>query len=194
MNVDLPSGIEQRLFHLLNADGGWFLDRLAVLLSASGFGVAFFIALAVLIAVVARDRGWMRLEVSLAAAVALSDWVGSQVLRPLFARARPCYLLPPETFRWLAPAADVGSIPSLHSANFFAMATVASAADPRLGAAAFTIAAGVALSRVHVGVHWPMDVLAGAAWGVACGLLVRALAGWFARRRMRHRDDRMSPP
>lgn len=192
--MDLPSDIEQRLFHLLNVDGGWLLDGLAVFLSASGFGIAFFVALALLFAVVARHRGRVRLTVSLGAAVALSDAVGSQVLRPLFARARPCYVLPAGTFRWLAPAANVGSLPSLHAANFFAMATVAAAADPRLGVAAFVVAAGVALSRVYVGVHWPIDVLAGAVWGIACGLAVRALAAWFVLRRAAPREDHTSLP
>lgn len=191
MSVDVPSAVELRLFLLLNSDGGWLVDRLAVFLSASGFGVAFFVAVALLTAVVAQRRARVRLTLSLGAAVALTDAVGSQVLRPLFDRARPCYSLPPGTFRWLAPAADVGSLPSLHAANFFAMATMASAADPRLGVATFVVAAGVALSRVYVGVHWPLDVLAGAAWGVGCGLAVRAVAAWLARRCGRAGEEQM---
>jgi undecaprenyl-diphosphatase len=86
---------------------------------------------------------------------------------------RPCYALPPGTFRWLVPASDVGSLPSLHAANFFALATVAAAVDRRLGLAAVAVAAAVAWARVHGGVHWPSDVVAGAAWGALCGALAR---------------------
>jgi undecaprenyl-diphosphatase len=193
VSVDWASGLEQRLFQVLNADGGWLLDGLAVLLSAPAFGVASWIALALLVTVLARHRSWVRLTVSLGAAVALSDGLGSQVIRPLVARVRPCHALPPGTFRWLAPAANVGSLPSLHAANFFAMATVAAAADRRLGLAAFVVAAGVALSRVYVGVHWPTDVLAGAAWGVACGLAARALVAWFPRRPSRTATELPDP-
>jgi undecaprenyl-diphosphatase len=124
----------------------------------------------------------LRLVAALGAAIAMSDGLGSQLLRPLLARRRPCYALPPGTFRWLAPAADVGSLPSLHAANFFAMATVAAAAGPRLGVAALAVAVLVALSRVYVGVHWPTDVLAGwsvgAAWAALCWLIAR----WIQRK------------
>jgi undecaprenyl-diphosphatase len=188
MTISCHAALDEWAFRALNADGGWLLDGLAVLLSSRAFGIAFGIALALIVALASRRHGRVRLIAALAAAVALSDGVGSQVLRPLFARIRPCYALPPGTFRWLAPAANAGSLPSLHAANFLAMATVAAGADPRLGAAAFVVAAGVALSRVYVGVHWPTDVLAGAAWGVVCGIAVRALAARIPPRVARPRE------
>ncbi|ACL63916.1 phosphoesterase PA-phosphatase related [Anaeromyxobacter dehalogenans 2CP-1] len=184
---DLHTAGEAWLFRALNADGGPILDGLMVVLSSKPFGAAWAILLAVLIARAVRGPARLRLVAALGAAIAMSDGLGSQLLRPLLARRRPCYALPPGTFRWLAPAADVGSLPSLHAANFFAMATVAAAAGPRLGLAALGVAVLVALSRVYVGVHWPTDVLAGAAWGVVCGMVARLLATrlWAARQRRR---------
>src|SRR6266545_4587842 len=118
--------------------------------------------------------------------LALSDFAGAQVLRPLIGRMRPCFALPPASVRWLAAASDVGSLPSLHASNFFAMAVVARARSRAAGAVAFVIAAAVALSRVVVGVHWPTDVLAGAAWGALCGVaglaVARRLVGLHGRR------------
>lgn len=175
MTVDHHTALEEAIFRALNFDGGRLLDAIAVTLSARWFGVVMAAAVVAAIAV-AKGRRRLALLVALAAALVLSDLVGARVLRPLFGRMRPCFALPGGTVRWLAPAANAGSIPSLHAANFFAMAVVAWARNRRLGVAALVIAAAVALSRVYVGVHWPTDVLAGAAWGTLCAFAGLALA------------------
>jgi len=171
---------EERLFHAVNVDGGRLVDRLALSLSSPWFGAAVGLSLAAALWAWRRERRAQSV-LALAVALALSDGLGSQVLRPLLARARPAYALPPGTVRWIAEAADVGSIPSLHASNFFAMAAVASAAWPKLWPLFFGVASAVAWSRVYVGVHWPLDVLCGALWGGICAALAlasaRALAG-----------------
>ena len=67
------------------------------------------------------------------------------------------------------------SFPSGHATTSFACATVLAGAAPRFRVPLYVLAAAIAWSRVYNGVHWPLDVLAGAALGVAIGLFVRAL-------------------
>jgi undecaprenyl-diphosphatase len=68
------------------------------------------------------------------------------------------------------------SFPSGHSASAFAFA--AAVGDVLVPAAApiHALAAGVAYSRVHTGVHYPGDVVAGSLVGLVVGSLVGRLA------------------
>jgi undecaprenyl-diphosphatase len=65
------------------------------------------------------------------------------------------------------------SFPSGHSASAFAFATGVCSELPMLAPALFPLAGAVAYSRVHTGVHYPSDVLGGAAIGIGAGVLAR---------------------
>jgi len=78
------------------------------------------------------------------------------------------------------------SFPSGHSASAFAFATGVALEEPRLLGPILPLAAGVAYSRVHLRVHYPFDVLAGAAIGTAMGFasepLMRTVRQWWDSR------------
>ncbi len=67
------------------------------------------------------------------------------------------------------------SFPSGHSASAAAFAAGVALESPSWGAAVAPVAFSVAASRVYTGVHFPSDVLAGAALGAGAAFAVRAL-------------------
>lgn len=71
------------------------------------------------------------------------------------------------------------SFPSGHSASAFAFATAVGLELPVLALPLGALAAAVAYSRVHTGVHYPGDTIVGALAGAATGHLVV----WAARLR-----------
>jgi undecaprenyl-diphosphatase len=131
--------------------------------------------LALVLSLVWRRWGVLAMTVL---AVALADW-SSTGLKALFDRARPpLRYAEPKT---LVPVPHDGSFPSGHAATSFAGATILSFAFPRLAPLLYLLATAVAFSRVYVGVHYPLDVIGGAALGTLVALGVRYLI-----RRMRH--------
>jgi membrane-associated phospholipid phosphatase len=74
------------------------------------------------------------------------------------------------------------SFPSGHSASAFAFATAISRDNPWLAIAIQFLASAVAYSRVHTGVHYPGDTIAGALIGASTG---QAVSTVFDRARAR---------
>lgn len=65
------------------------------------------------------------------------------------------------------------SFPSRHVASAVAMAVIVKPADSLLGHVLALLAAGLALGRVRAGLHYPSDVVAGAALGCVVGRALR---------------------
>lgn len=67
------------------------------------------------------------------------------------------------------------SFPSGHAASAAAFATGVALESRGFGAAVLPVATAVVLSRVYTGVHFPSDVVVGAAFGVSAAYAVRGL-------------------
>jgi undecaprenyl-diphosphatase len=89
-------------------------------------------------------------------------------------RARPV-LDPVPLVRRLKRQPFTTSFPSGHAASAAAFAAGVALESPAWGAVVAPVAFSVAASRVYTGVHFPSDVLAGAALGVGAAYAVRGL-------------------
>jgi undecaprenyl-diphosphatase len=143
------------------------LDEVMVAASAVGSaGFVWLVVAAVGALFPARRAAVWRLML----AVLLSTLVVDSVVKPLVARPRPSDVLPGLTLLDARPTTP--SFPSGHAARAFAGALAASAVFPALSWPLWALAWLIAVSRVYLGVHWPTDVVAGAAIGWLCGWVV----------------------
>ena len=116
--------------------------------------------------------------------IVLSDQITSSLIKPLVDRTRPCEAYQAlGTVRALIGVKTSPSFPSSHAANAFAAAMFFALFYPKRQWIYFVIAALVAFSRIYVGVHYPLDVIAGGVIGVLCALFVYACYYWLIRPR-----------
>lgn len=111
-------------------------------------------------------------------ATGIASGLANGVAKPLFPRRRPPGEAVPLVRRLISPPIS-SSFPSGHSASAAAFAAGVALEDPVAAAVIAPVALAVGYSRVHIGVHWPTDVAAGAALGAAVALATRR---WWAVR------------
>ena len=143
-----------------------WLDQPVFFLSAAGLfgGVWLFIALVLAIFRRFLWRDFGRLVLVLIITTVVTDYV----LKPAIHRARP--------FRWtpdiqvIGRHSDTASFPSGHTATAVAGAFVFTRVLPVGRVVWWLLAAAIAYSRVYLGVHYPLDVVAGGIVGLACAI------------------------
>lgn len=158
-------------------------DPLLFYVNVSEALFAVTLVLVFLFANAARWRPWRRTAVAagLSAGVALA--IG-KVISELVDRPRPFVDDPGGVHLFSGHAADPG-FPSDHATGAFAVAMAIWLRDRRWGTVALLAAALLSVGRVAIGVHFPSDVLAGAALGCGAALLLYA-------RPVRARVDRLA--
>jgi membrane-associated phospholipid phosphatase len=144
-------------------------DRSKLWIACSALSVAF-----------GGERGRRAAAAGLAS-IAVTSAVVNLVLKPLGNRRRPdrANYAVPDTRQVDMPRST--SWPSGHAASAFAFTTAIGSVWPGAGIPLSVIASLVAYSRVHTGVHYPSDVIAGALSGMALAQLT--VAGLERRRR-----------
>lgn len=127
--------------------------------------------------------------------VAITDPLANQVIKPLVHRDRPC---PPgwmvEGGRFLCGSKHSSSFPSSHAMNIFAVATLLTFFYPRWKLVYLAFACFIGYSRIYVGVHYPVDVIGGAVFGVVVAIAVVAGYRFFARQIKARRSGKVSAP
>jgi membrane-associated phospholipid phosphatase len=123
-----------------------------------------------------RQRRFLPLAGLAGTVAVLLGSILSGAIKEVVGRLRPPFADPAVVALTSAP--DTPSFPSGHATSAFAAAAAVGVFYPRLRVPLYGLAALVGLSRIYLGVHYGLDVLAGAMLGVAIGLAV----AWTVRR------------
>jgi undecaprenyl-diphosphatase len=160
--------VEDPLLFYVNASEALFVVTLAlVFLAARG----------------SRFAAWRRASLAAVLSAGLGLVVG-KMISELVDRARPFVADPHGVHLFSSHAADAG-FPSDHATAAFAIAVAILLRKRGWGIAALVAAAVLSVGRVALGVHYPSDVLAGAALGSAAALALwtpplRRRVDWLA--------------
>ncbi len=160
---------ERLLLHFRRYHGPW-RTRLARLLTGAGGARSWTLIGLALVATARRPAVHLGLRLS---AGALLGALTAQVLKRTLNRARPTSAI--AGFEALVENPDAFSFPSGHTAAAFGVAIAAAGEPCAAGPLSLLLATGIALSRVYLGAHYPLDVLVGIPLGVGAGAVSRLL-------------------
>jgi len=163
------------------------IDQLLVGLSRAGEHSKLWLGLAAAGAALGGRRGRRAAGYGTLALAFTSATVNGPI-KLLIGRRRPT------PRRWLRRQPRTSSFPSGHAASGFAFAVAVTRELPQAGPLLLPLAGTMAYSRVYLGVHYPSDVVAGAAFGTAVGMATRPAVRRVAAARDRRRASSASPP
>jgi len=176
--IELLRHIDYKLFHFINTDlANPVFDIICPVLRNKHTWIPLYL----LIAYFFQKRfGYAILTLGILAAITvlLTDQISSSLIKPLVHRLRPCNN-PAIQARLVIEYCGAGySFVSSHAANHFGIAAFLSvfvSHQKGYGTLLFSWAFLVSASQIYVGVHFPIDVIAGALLGIGIGFTVALL-------------------
>lgn len=157
------------------------LNPIMKVITTLGNAGIFWIILTILLLIPRKTR---KIGCMSACALIFSLLINNIFLKNLVARVRPYNAI--EGLLPLIRKPTEFSFPSGHAGSSFASAGVLYRKLPKkFGVPLLVLAILISFSRLYVGVHYPSDVLAGAATGIICSCLGEWLVNLAGKRRMR---------
>ena len=174
--------IDFGVFHWLNFFAGinHWMDELIIFKSEYlGWSIIAILIFIFLFEIKDKDKfkiNWRIGCLALASGI-LSRFIFGEAIRFFWNRPRPFDVL--QNIHQLVLHESGGAFPSGHASFFFAVAMSTFLYRKKLGLLFFIIAIVMSIGRVEAGLHWPSDILAGAAIGILSAWIIHTLSKKF---------------
>ena len=177
--MDQLLGFDERLYSAIVAARNPLIATIALVVTyLNFFGLQWWLLGTVMFRTRGGRRGlWVSLTIFIGMILA---WATAETLKRFVQRPRPFLALPDALPPIIAEPGSF-SFPSGDTALAFGAAVAFGQCVPRFRPFALLLALAVALSRVFVGVHYPLDALGGAVVGIAWGLAAPPIVAWILR-------------
>ncbi len=178
--ISFLQSLDRAFFYLLNTQGqnsffDWFMPFMSDLKNFT-----YVLAVLGLWVLWKEKKAGVIFLVFIGLTLLLTDQFSSHWLKAWVGRVRPCHVL--QGVHMLTDCNTSYSFPSSHAVNIFAAAYFLARPFPRYAPFFYGIAAIVGYARVYLGIHYPFDVIGGAAIGLGIAWPMRRLQNRVARR------------
>ena len=197
--IDRLIEIDQSWLLAINGAHNAVMDQVMWYISQAWVWIPLY---AVLIGLLMWKFGWKRAlvyTVALVAAVGLSDWVSSGLIKHWVCRPRPTHEPSLEGLVHIVNGYVGGKygFVSSHAANTMSLAVLFGLIWNKISRQGWWLMVYMAVncySRMYLGVHYPGDILGGLVVGTIIALVVYGLLNQVERVRKEHADDAACRP
>ncbi|MCX6153573.1 MAG: phosphatase PAP2 family protein [Candidatus Kapabacteria bacterium] len=168
--IGLIVSFDKSAFYFINVTlANSITDFIMPIITNEHYWMPVYVLLFVYLLIFSGKKGRI-VALGLAVTIIITDQFCSSFLKQAVGRLRPCFTL--NNIHLLVSCGPGKSFPSSHAANNFAAAVFLLNYYSKQKYIFIIIASLVALSRVFVGVHYPLDIMAGALIGALIAYIV----------------------
>ncbi len=159
--------MEFEILYAINELHNPILDKIMILITSLGNAGLIWIGIAVFLLFIKKTR---KCGALMLVSMILGLMLGNGFLKNLIARERPCWI--DTNIALLIPNPHDFSFPSGHTLASFEAAVMIYMHNKKWGRISFILATLIAFSRMYLFVHFPTDIIGGAALGALISIFV----------------------